>query len=680
MALSAETKAIIETLKAEGVALREGNNTNSIGTMNVKLDRLSGVLESVAKAVQAQTGVMTDSAAADKAAREKAALQAELESVKQKKKEEDNKGEKLNLAKEIRTAIPNMLKGLQRTLGNFLIGGIGALALGGFVTGIADNLTGGGFSKFISDFIGGDWEQIRTSLSEGGYNFSDGINKMLTFATRLAPGGDLNEKITSFIDAIAPVTAWLIENPLLGLGAVLAGGAALKFAMRALTRNLRRTAVKLAVGGLAALSTGLLGKPPKADVDVDKAKADAEAAKAKAEADAKAQADAKAKADAEAKLRKGQKLTPDQMDALAGRGKYAPVVAPSIKGAAPDVMSESPKPANFSFTGEDGTKYVTTKDGAIKRADSSQGKFISNMSGNLVDLDKPPTVAPTSPKPPVTPMKPGELGKKLAAENKEKVAKLIAKKMVGVAVKAVPVLGAAVGAWFAAVSLVKGDITSAGLEGGSIFLPSLSGVPVDIMAVATSTFFDTYGMSYNPADAEHREMMKDILEQVEQAFEDWKNKKDLDQQTAYEEGDAMARAEMTARAERAAMGYNEMDGSYVGITPGMATGLGGVTTRTARAGFFGGFPSADENADFFAQMREGQYYAGSAANLAMHEKLAAAGGGGGGTYNDNRVTNNLVQGGDTVQNSNDAAVIQYGGEGSGTRPGMGSVNVPGSVQ
>jgi hypothetical protein len=672
MALSAETKAIIETLKAEGVALREGNNTNSIGTMNVKLDRLSGVLESVAKSLQAQTSVLVDSAAQEKAAREKAALQAELESVKKKKKEDEKKTEKVDLAKEIRSAIPNMLKGLQRTLGNFLIGGIGALALGGFVTGIADNLTGGGFSKFINDFIGGDWEQIRTSLAEGGYNFSDGINKMLTFTTRLAPGGDLNEKITSFIDAIAPVTAWLIENPLLGLGAVLAGGAALKFAMKALTRNLRRTAVKLAVGGLAALSTGLLGKPPKADVDVDGAKAKADAAKAKADAEA-----AKAKADAEAKLRKGQKLTPDQLDALAGRGKYATAVAPGVKATAPEVMSESPKKANFAFTGDDGTKYVTTQDGAIKRADSSQGRFISNMSGNLVDLDKSPTVAT---KPPVEPMKPGDLGKKLAAENKGKVAKLIAKKMVGVAVKAVPVLGAAVGAWFAAVSLAKGDITSAGLEGGSIFLPSLSGVPVDIMAVATSTFFDTYGMSYNPADPEHREMMKDILEQVEQAFEDWKNKKDLDAQTAYEEGDSMTRAEMNARAERAIMGYNEMNGSYLGITPGMATGLGGVTTRTAPAGFFGGFPSADENADFFEQMKQGQYYAGSAANLAMHEQLAAKGGGGGGTYNDNRVTNNVVQGGDTVQNSSDAAVIQYGGEGSGTRPGMGSVNVPGSVQ
>ena len=92
--------------------------------------------------------------------------------------------------------------------------------------------------------------------------------------------------------------------------------------------------------------------------------------------------------------------------------------------------------------------------------------------------------------------------------------------------------------------------------------------------------------------------------------------------------------------------------------------------------------TADENADFFEQMKSGQYYAGSAANLAMHEQLSrSALSPNPSTYNDNRVTNNMIKGGDSVSNkSEDATVVFGGGDSSTSRPGMSSnYNTPGNV-
>lgn len=677
MAVSAETKAIIDTLKAEGQAMRDEANPASLAALNLKFDRFEKVLSTISDQIGKQTDAVVDEAASAKDAREKAALKAELDQLQNEKKAETEKKEKVNLANEIKTAIPNMLKGLQRTLTNFLIGGIGALALGGFVTGIVDSFTDGGFSKFVGDFIGGDWETIRDNLNSGGYNFSEGVTKMLDFALKFAPGGDYYKAITAFTDGLGNAVDWFKENPFAG---VAAATLLLSSTARRLTMRMGKMAIGATIAGGGALYNSLRGKDPemekakKATADAEKARIAAEKREAEAR---KAEAD-KAKKDAEKAKAKGKKLTPDQLDALRGTGKYAPPgVAPKVGSASP---TQPKAPRNFDVLPDGSVISKKTGKPLTGAAKATALKFnaMDMAAGGKPNIDTTtPKVNPDKGDPRKGNSDSGARGKtkaqveKIAKANKAKASKIIAKKVAGALIKAVPILGAAAGIWFAGMSLAKGDTTTAALEGGSIFLPSLSGVPVDIMAVATSTFFDLYGVPYNQANPEHRILMKDIGEMVAEEFERQKKDEKASEKIAYEEGGTDVRVAMNAKAEQ------EQMAGYLG--PG-AVSVNGVTQSTAvnnKNSATG--KMLQSNADFFKTVGEGKYAKGSRANIAAAEKAAAAaaaqasGASGGGTVNN--VTN--IQGGSSVVNKNDQVIQQFGvaGLGDGTDP----YGLPGAV-
>jgi len=64
-------------------------------------------------------------------------------------------------------------------------------------------------------------------------------------------------------------------------------------------------------------------------------------------------------------------------------------------------------------------------------------------------------------------------------------------------VKAIPLVGAIAGGFFALEKLIRGDVVGAGLETGGIFAPSLIGLPLDIAIMARDVYNDMYGTPEN---------------------------------------------------------------------------------------------------------------------------------------------------------------------------------------
>ena len=72
--------------------------------------------------------------------------------------------------------------------------------------------------------------------------------------------------------------------------------------------------------------------------------------------------------------------------------------------------------------------------------------------------------------------------------------KSIAKRTAMLAVKALPIAGIVAGTIFTGMRLLKGDFLGASMEAGGIFLPSLTGLPVDAAIMARDVYKDNYGV------------------------------------------------------------------------------------------------------------------------------------------------------------------------------------------
>ena len=76
---------------------------------------------------------------------------------------------------------------------------------------------------------------------------------------------------------------------------------------------------------------------------------------------------------------------------------------------------------------------------------------------------------------------------------KERLTVIVAKKAAKVAIKAVPLVGALAGVFFAAERAFAGDWVGATMEGASIPLPSVAGLPVDASIMARDVYMEAYG-------------------------------------------------------------------------------------------------------------------------------------------------------------------------------------------
>jgi hypothetical protein len=163
----------------------------------------------------------------------------------------------------------------------------------------------------------------------------------------------------------------------------------------------------------------------------------------------------------------------------------------------------------------------------------------------LPDAPKPPspvTKPPAPKRPPPPPSKLGSVGSavgdalkapivKVQATAGKVVAKavpkklaqsILARKAAKLATKAVPVLGALAGGWFALSNLFKGDFVGAAAEAGGILAPSLIGLPIDAGIMARETYNEIYGTEENPFPLEG-----DLISQPEVAAQRMGELKDM---------------------------------------------------------------------------------------------------------------------------------------------------------
>ena len=166
--------------------------------------------------------------------------------------------------------------------------------------------------------------------------------------------------------------------------------------------------------------------------------------------------------------------------------------------------------------------------GNNEKEDTADNSLLEQIGRLLPDfkkkLPKPGKTPPKTPgkTPPKTP--PGKTKKIVTASKAaiEKVAKKILQKaFVKLAVKSIPFVGIAAGAMFAVDALLKGDLTTAGLEITGSLLGPVTAIPLSVASAITETYFEMYETDFatdaltDPEGAQERlEGVKMIVEQT----------------------------------------------------------------------------------------------------------------------------------------------------------------------
>lgn len=221
MAISAETEAIIERLRAEG-QLTRNSGANSIRSVKIQLDRFEGIFNTISGNIAEQTnmlrasmGIQEEAIEAQKRANDLAELQQDAE--KSTTTETETTTTTTDTSKDDKKGIFGLLGGFASTLlgigSKLALGGAGLFVAYNFAKGAINEATGGGFDRFedsmINTFRNVNWEDLGTSFQ--------------TFATKVP------EAITAITDFLSdPLGAFLAGAGLTAAGIMLNfGGGAL---------------------------------------------------------------------------------------------------------------------------------------------------------------------------------------------------------------------------------------------------------------------------------------------------------------------------------------------------------------------------------------------------------------------------------------------------------------------
>jgi len=157
MALSEDTQAIIDRLKAEGDLIRN-SGTNSMRAVNIKLDRFEGLFKSINDNVVSQTDMMRQQMgiAAQQRRQEETRRQQE-EVLPPEPTSEPTAGSPVNGRANGERNIDNVSKSIAEALSfkNIVLGGAALFAGYNILKGFIDQKTGGGFTDMessIGDF------------------------------------------------------------------------------------------------------------------------------------------------------------------------------------------------------------------------------------------------------------------------------------------------------------------------------------------------------------------------------------------------------------------------------------------------------------------------------------------------------------------------------------------------
>jgi len=191
MAISKETEAIIERLKAEG-QLTRNSGSHSIRSVKVQLEKFEGVFNTISANITEQTdmlrasmGIQEEAIEAQKRANDLAELQQppeptptpEPETTTPEKPTKESKG-----LFEMMGGFASTLLGIGTKLA---LGGAGLFVAYNFAKGAIDEATGGGFSRFedsmITTFREVDWSALGTSFKEFASKVPEAVTSIVEF-------------------------------------------------------------------------------------------------------------------------------------------------------------------------------------------------------------------------------------------------------------------------------------------------------------------------------------------------------------------------------------------------------------------------------------------------------------------------------------------------------------------
>lgn len=534
MAISDQTQAIIDRLKAEGDLIRN-SGTNSVRSVNLKLEKFDGLFTSINTQITEQTSIMKAQLGINQDTQERTRTQEQFEELNNQRNtnSEQNQEARANQSN-INETIDKMGDkiGEAFSMKKLLIGGAAAFVGYNFLKGfiqqaMADNLLGvGDFAENLKKLDIGTFQDNIASMKLSLESAAANLNY---FAEKVKEIADMNllEWGQMLLTSLGTLT--LLNGTVKLLNKLIPGKAAGKS-----TANLIKAAL---AGGATAASLKSFGYTD------DEIKAGQTAL----------DEEAKAKATSN-KPTAAMSAGPDSMKPAAAGSIDDLVVSRNgdkvLAGAA----------LQSKITAYNAGVDAGTIDGQRIDFDAAQRRAaeLRTQRKNTANLGIDPRGDQLSP--PQKIIKPGDIGRKMLQEGGDRLKQSVVANVAKAGIKAIPLLGAVAGVAFAGWSLIRGDTTTAALEGTSIFLPSVSGTAVDITAIATAVFFEFYGQTYNPANEDHNVVMAEIGKMVKEEVDQYLNGKPETGNTT----DAIQGYENMSQQDFINMGQNATGTGFVG--------------------------------------------------------------------------------------------------------------------
>ena len=554
MAISEETKAIIERLKAEGDLIRN-TGTNSLKSMNIKLEKFDGLFTSINNNIQMQTEMLQAQLgiAQDAIEKQRSSEQFDEIAAVEKQTKSDNTEKAANDAaaqKETDKKIDNIAAAISSgfSLKNFAMGAAGLFVGYNLLKGFVDEKTNGGWTAFESN-LG------NMAKGLGGIDFSTLPQTFSNLQASLDGIGESLASLRTTLDTIMSI-GWLdvAQGVLTSIGLLTAYNLSMRTALALLNRNggggaggRRGFFKRLLAGGV----TGeVLRRIFKGDPELDAAvRANSGAANP---ANRTNPVDSMS-AEERARLRNSDtnlktNFTPDGVN-------YSP---DTLSSPDPNVRVIQIGPDNFRYQDLSTSRFIPNAEGVARL---SAGGFTRD---GLPNIDRTPIKPPA---PYDGPRNYGprqgdaglgrvraETGKLILAEKRGLIARMARNKIGKVILMGVPIVGAVASLGYAIWNFAKGDFTSAALQVASIPLPTVSGTAIDIGSVSTEIFFAVTNESFNPKDEGHVVIMEGIGEELHQAYEDWMADKERQARDTFDMLPEDQRSAITAGAEYIAGG------------------------------------------------------------------------------------------------------------------------------
>ena len=538
MALSIETQAILDRLKAEGALIRNG--ANSIRTVNLKLDKFNDVFSSISTNISEQTKMMQIQSGIASENLEKSRTQEQLDEVQTKEKEKDtSSSDKTNEAIEkIGDSISSALSFRS------VLSGMKNLAIGAAAAFVGYNFLKG----FIDEKYDGAWTKMETGLVSLGKSIGNIDTEKLS------------KNISDFVDSLPDLTSMIKSitttfSDFKKMWNEYSWGDIILGIFQAMSYT------TLAILGLRTFGPAiraLLGRKM-----AEAGATAAEIAAARAAARAGAGVGAAALGEAIGIDKSGRAIYRNSAGAItddAGRVLAATDVPDHLRPQSPPARNFGTNAAGdliSTNTGKPLTGAARTTAEAAAASDRMLIERAQRFAANQTAARAAQVGAAAVPT--------GH-GKRLASRLAGKIATEAGKRAWKVAATAVPLVGMVAGFGFALWNLFKGDYTSAAINGTSLLLPSVSGTALDITSIGTEIFFMLYedengnkGITYNAANQEHNDFMLAIGDELAKAVKDYleseSDQKSAERRINYENSSSEDQARMNAEAERLAWSY-----------------------------------------------------------------------------------------------------------------------------